>query len=89
MAFAIKITDTQEGIFKYYSQTITTLKGDIFSEIILLTDGVDSDEVDISKTLIEAEKKIDMIKKHFLQGVLKAKIVEFPEAEDYDGKKIN
>jgi hypothetical protein len=89
MAFAIKITDTQEGTYKYYSQTITRLKGDIFSEIILLTDGVDSDEVDISKTLIEAEKKIDMIKKHFLQGVLKAKIVEFPEAEDYDGKEIN
>lgn len=84
MAFAIKITDVQSGVYRYYSQTIIRLKGDSFSDIVLLTDGEDLDEVDVSKTLVEAEKKIDEVKKHFLQGILKAKIIEFPEIEEYN-----
>lgn len=84
MAFAIKITNIQEGIVRYYSQTIMTIKGDTFLDIVLLTDGKDYDEVNVSKTLLEAEKKIDEIKKHFLQGILKAKIIEFPEIEEYN-----
>lgn len=84
MAFAIKVTD--HDTVRYYSQTIITLNDGFFSDLILLTDGVDQDEVDISRTLIQAEEKLEKVKAQ-LASSLKAKVVEFPEVIEYDQKE--
>lgn len=84
MAFAIKVTELDT--VRYYSQTIITLNDGFFHDLILLTDGVDQEEVYISRTLIQAEEKLQKIKVN-LASTLKAKIVEFPEVIEYDQKE--
>jgi hypothetical protein len=84
MAFAIKVTEQNK--VRYYSQTIITLNDGYFNDLILLTEGVDQEEVDISRTLIQAEEKLEKIKVQ-LAPTLKAKIVEFPEVIEYDQKE--
>lgn len=84
MAFAIKVT-SQDRV-RYYSQTIITINDGYFNDLILLTEGVDQEEVDISRTLIQAEEKLEKIKLQ-LAPTLKAKIVEFPEVIEYDQKE--
>lgn len=84
MAFAIKVT--QKDKVRYYSQTIITLNDGFFSDLILLTDGVEKDEVDISRTLVQAEKKLERIQAQ-LASTLKAKVVEFPEVTENDQKE--
>ena len=84
MAFAIKVTE--KDTVRYYSQTIITLNDGFFSDLILLTTGVDKDEVDISRTLVQAEEKLERIKAQ-LASTLKAKVVEFPEVTENDQKE--
>jgi len=84
MAFAIKITANNETM--YYSQTIVTIGGDRFSDLILLTNGKDPEEVDVSRTLIQAEEKLETVQQH-ISGRLVAKIVEFPEVIDNDSNQ--
>lgn len=84
MAFAIKVT--QKDKVRYYSQTIITLNDGFFSDLILLTTGVDKDEVDISRTLVQAEEKLERIQAQ-LASTLKAKVVEFPEVTENDQKE--
>jgi len=81
MPFAIKLT--HRSTVKYYSQTITTMDQDDFTEIILLTDGKDAEEVDVSRTLVQAEKKLEQIIK-YVPDKVEAKIIEFPEVIEYD-----
>lgn len=84
MAFAIKVTE--KDTVRYYSQTIITLNDGFFSDLILLTTGVDKDEVDISRTLVQAEEKLERIQAQ-LASTLKAKVVEFPEVTEDDQKE--
>lgn len=84
MAFAIKISSVDQVM--YYSQTITTIGGDQFSDIILLTNGKDPEEVDVSRTLIQAEEKLEVVQQH-ISGKLVAKIVEFPEVIEHDSNQ--
>lgn len=84
MAFAIKVTE--KDTVRYYSQTIITLNDGFFSDLILLTTGVDKDEVDISRTLVQAEEKLERIQAQ-LASTLKAKVVEFPEVTENDQKE--
>lgn len=84
MAFAIKVTE--KDTVRYYSQTIITLNDGLFSDLILLTAGVDKDEVDISRTLVQAEEKLERIQAQ-LASTLKAKVVEFPEVTENDQKE--
>jgi hypothetical protein len=86
MPFAIKVqfghnaTKNSEGV-RYYSQTIETLtENSGLDEIVILTTGEDPNEVDISSTLVEAEKKLEQLtinKKY--KNVSSIKVVEFPE----------
>lgn len=84
MAFAIKVIE--KDTVRYYSQTIITLNDGFFSDLILLTTGVDKDEVDISRTLVQAEEKLERIQAQ-LASTLKAKVVEFPEVTENDQKE--
>jgi hypothetical protein len=74
------LTDT-----RYYSQTIEKLLPNGFEKLILLCDGKDPDEVDVSDTLIDAEKKasqiLPMISNRIRPGkpFVSVKIVEYPE----------
>ena len=87
MPFAIKLEITKnnnqpsENLVRYYSQTIETLvDGAGLDQMVLLTNGEDPEEVDLSSTLIEAEKKLEelTINKKY-KNIVSLKIVEFPE----------
>lgn len=88
MPFAIKVElkpfdlATSENNIRYYSQTIEVLDQSVgLSRIVILTNGKDLDEVDVSSTLIEAEKKLqELINNKKYKNVLSLSIVEFPEA---------
>lgn len=87
MPFAIKFisqTDSNKPIVRYYSQTIETLTNKGIDQLILVTDGSDPVEVDISKTLIEAEFKLGKIMNKIPAQLLKLKVVEFPEDDPND-----
>lgn len=95
MPFAIKLEITKnyydnqpENLIRYYSQTIETLVNGVgLDQMILLTDGEDPEEVDLSSTLIEAEKKLKELtgnKKY--KNILSLKIVEYPEIQKEDKK---
>lgn len=95
MSFAIKLISNKideygvKTIFKekYYSQTIERLLATDFEKLILLCDGEDPDEIDLSFTLLEAETKLEEIKPLINTRVkpgkpfVSAKIVEYPEVE--------
>lgn len=83
MPFAIRYKDPKLGI-RYYSQTIESLHStEGIKEIVLLTDGRDPDEVDVSRTLVEAENKLYSIVLRYPEA-LHLKVVEFPEPEEND-----
>jgi hypothetical protein len=87
MPFAIKLELTKnnnqpsENLVRYYSQTIETLvDGAGLDQMVLLTNGEYPEEVDLSSTLVEAEKKLEelTINKKY-KNIVSLKIVEFPE----------
>jgi len=76
MAFAIKISAPRKkdvNIFRqceefsfidrYFAQTIESITNKGIESILILCDGDDPEEVDLSDTLIEAEEKLDIIRK--------------------------
>jgi hypothetical protein len=86
MPFAIKVQFGNDATkdstrLRYYSQTIEILtENSGLDEIVILTTGEDPNEVDISSTLVEAEKKLEQLtinKKY--KNVSSIKVVEFPE----------
>lgn len=89
MAFALKLTRYYESIafkdeVKYFSQSIDVLNKRDFSTLILLTDGSDPDEVDVSITLKEAKEKRIFLMKHIKTKNISVEIVEFPEVTPDD-----
>lgn len=83
MPFAIKITQESEfsqDVEKYYSQTIEVIKRNRFADLVIVT--TEESEIDISKTLVEAEFKLKLISKYLKSRYINAKIVEFPEVID-------
>lgn len=94
MPFAIKLElkpfdlTTELNSVRYYCQTLETLNDGVgLTEMVILTDGKDPEEVDVSSTLVEAEKKLERLtanKKY--KNILSLKIVEFPEKLDQDKK---
>lgn len=96
MGFAIKITKENET--RYFSQVVESLSGLGFNKMVLLADGSDPDEVDISRTLVQAEKKLELVNDALRVPDARsafdhnndsffpptAKIVEYPEVNDND-----
>lgn len=85
MPFAIKvIKEHDEGLSKnktterYYSQTLETLGRNGFEKLVLLTDGSEPDEIDISRSLEEAEVKATLIKSSIRSKFVYTKVVEYP-----------
>jgi len=90
MNFAIKIIApkkvhifrqySEATVTRYYAQTIETITNKGINRLIILCDGSDPEEVDLSETLIEAEEKIKELRLEVKYYVFK--IIEYPEGAE-------
>ena len=89
MGFAIKIIIpkkiaifgqcSEENNVRYFSQSIESVTNKGLKNLILLCDGNDPGEVNVSDTLIEAEEKLNVLRKQVKYSVFK--IIEYPECD--------
>jgi hypothetical protein len=64
---------------KYFCQKLDVFTKKGIESTIVITDGKNLDEIDLSSTLVEAEKKVQLLKKINKHYVFK--IIEYPEGD--------
>lgn len=98
MPFAIKLIEKEISDIgsvyvlneRYYSQTVERLLSNGFEDLILVTTADNPEEIDISKTLLEAEVKVEKISNILDKRIrtnksyISTKIIEYPEVEEND-----